>query len=217
MSTHDFDLDAPDARALWEGMYAAAGGRWSGRPNDALVRAVQDLAPGTALDLGCGEGGDVVWLASRGWRATGADVSPTALARGAARAAAAGLADRARFEEHDLGASLPAGAFDLVAASFLHSFAHLDRDDVLRRAAGLVAPGGSLVVVGHVTVPPWGGAAHAERHVDLPAPAEVREVLAPATAGWQVLREELLQREVEGPDGQRAAVADGVLHLRRPA
>ncbi|WP_432492499.1 class I SAM-dependent methyltransferase [Kineococcus gypseus] len=210
-----FDPDAPDARELWEGMYSA-GERWSGRPNAALVRAVEHLAPGTALDLGCGEGGDVVWLASRGWSATGADVSPTALARAARHAADAGVAQRVRLEEHDLGASLPAGPFDLVTASFLHSIAHLDRDDVLRRAAGLVAPGGTLLVVGHVSLPPWSDAAQ-HHHVHLPAPREVREALAPVTAGWEVLREELVPREVTGPEGQRAGVDDGVLHLRRPA
>ncbi|WP_337062812.1 class I SAM-dependent methyltransferase [Kineococcus sp. G2] len=223
----DFDPDAPDARALWEGVYTA-GARWSGHPNAALVRAAADLTPGTALDLGCGEGGDVVWLASLGWRATGADVSPTALARAAAHAAEAGVAERTRFEEHDLGVSLPAGEFDLVTASFLHSFAHLDRDDVLRRAAGLVAPGGSLVVVAHASTPPWGPGRHREHehggehehdpraHVHLPTPREDRETLAPVTAGWEVVREELLPREVTGPDGQTAVIDDGLLQLRRP-
>ncbi len=208
-----FDPDAPDARELWEGVYTA-GERWSGRPNALLVRAVEDLPPGTALDLGCGEGGDLVWLASRGWTATGADVSPTALARAARHAADAGVAERVRLEEHDLGASLPAGPFDLVAASFLHSIAHLDREDVLRRAAAAVAPGGSLVVIGHVGVPPWADASH--HHVHLPEPQEVRDALAGATAGWEVLREEVVQREVTGPEGQVAHVGDSVLHLRRP-
>ncbi|WP_432483451.1 class I SAM-dependent methyltransferase [Kineococcus esterisolvens] len=208
-----FDPDAPDARELWEGMYTA-GERWSGRPNALLVRAVEHLTPGTALDLGCGEGGDVVWLASRGWRVTGADVSPTALARAARHAADAGVAERVRLEEHDLGASLPEGRFDLVAASFLHSVAHLDREGVLRRAAAAVAPGGTLLVIGHLGTPPWSDASH--HHVHLPTPREVLDALAGATDGWEVLREERVPREVTGPDGQRAHLDDGVLHLRRP-
>ena len=36
------------------------------------------MAPGTSLALGSGEGGDVMWMASRGWQATGVDISPTA-------------------------------------------------------------------------------------------------------------------------------------------
>ena len=68
---------------------------WSGRPNEALVREVTDLRPGTALDIGCGEGGDAVWLARQGWRVTGIDVSGRALER-AARSADATRPPRLR-------------------------------------------------------------------------------------------------------------------------
>jgi hypothetical protein len=40
---------------------------WSGSPNPLLVRYAADLTPGAALDVGSGEGADVLWLASRGW------------------------------------------------------------------------------------------------------------------------------------------------------
>lgn len=214
-----FDLTARDARELWEGMYSAADGHvWSGRPNAGLVDATADLTPGTALDLGCGEGGDVLHLARAGWRVTGVDVSDTAVARAAQHAAEAGVADLTVFERHDLGQSLPAGPFDLVTASFLHSFAHLDRMDVLRRAAGLVAPGGSFVVLGHHTVPDsqrerWTAEGIAD--VDLPAPAELHARLGLPAGEWVVARCELLDRTVTAEDGSATVVQDGVLRLDR--
>jgi methylase of polypeptide subunit release factors len=94
---------------------------WSGRANATLVDVVQDLPPGTALDLGCGEGGDAVWLALRGWQVTAVDVSPTALRRAGEHAAQAGVADRVTTERHELGRSFPDGTYDLVCAAFLHS------------------------------------------------------------------------------------------------
>ena len=67
---------------------------WSGNPNAQLVAEASRLTPGTALDVGCGEGGDVIWLARQGWRVTGADFSAKGLARAARHAEEAGVADR---------------------------------------------------------------------------------------------------------------------------
>ena len=74
--------------ADWEERYAGAP-VWSGNPNVALVAEVSDLAPGRALDVGCGEGADAIWLASRRWRVTAIDVATNALGRGRAAAEAA--------------------------------------------------------------------------------------------------------------------------------
>lgn len=218
-----FDPAARDAEELWEGMYAAHGGHvWTGRPNAALVDAVADLAPDTttttALDLGCGEGGDVLFLASRGWHVTGVDVSGTALERARAHAAEAGVADRTRFERHDLGASFPDGTFDLVTASFLHSYAFLDRAAVLRRAAEAVAAGGSLLVVGHVSRPEQLGPLGADfpdADVALPDPDELLATLALPPAHWTVARRELLERTTTFEDGSEGVWRDGVLRLDR--
>jgi SAM-dependent methyltransferase len=210
-----FDLAARNARDLWEGMYSSNHGHvWSGRPNAALVDAIADLTPGTALDLGCGEGGDVLHLARLGWQVTGVDVSDTAIARAAEHAAEAGVT--AQFERHDLGETFPAGSFDLVSAAFLHSFAFLDRIDVLRRAADAVAPGGSLLVLGHHTVPPaqlegWRADGIV---VDLPSPAELHERLA-LPGEWNVGRSLLTERTIAFEDGSTFTGADGVLRLDR--
>ncbi|PRY14136.1 class I SAM-dependent methyltransferase [Kineococcus rhizosphaerae] len=213
-----FDPTARDARELWEGMYAQHHGHvWSGRPNAALVDAVDDLTPGTALDLGCGEGGDVLFLARQGWTVTGVDVSDTALARAREHADEAGV--RARFERHDLGVSFPEGAFDLVTASFLHSYAFLDRLAVLRRAAAAVAPGGSFLVLGHVTRPEQLGPLVSEEFpdavVDLPTPEELRAALDLPAQRWTVARSALVERTTTFDDGSTGVWRDGVLRLDR--
>ncbi len=116
-------------------------------PNRFLVAEVEDLAPGRALDVACGAGRNAVWLASRGWTVTGVDFSDVALEN--ARA----LAVSRRVEVEWVRADVrewqpPAGAFDLVAVLYLQLPA-AERDATLRRAAAGLAPGGTLVVVGH--------------------------------------------------------------------
>lgn len=150
---------------FWEERYASAeGGRtWSGRVNATLEGVVGGFEPGRMLDLGCGEGGDAIWFAQRGWHATGIDISATAVARAEAAASDAGVAPtRIRFIAADLlDATAPDlwgdERFDLVTASFLHAppEVELPRIEILRRAAALVAPGGYLFVLSHAAPPPW--------------------------------------------------------------
>ncbi|HEY1134210.1 MAG TPA: methyltransferase domain-containing protein [Nocardioides sp.] len=136
--------------AGWEERYAGAEDRtWSGRPNVQLVAEVTDLPTGTALDVGCGEGGDVVWLAQQGWRVTGADFSSAGLARAAHHAAEAGVADRVEWWQVDARTFAAGGRqFDLVTTHFLHP-PDGGMVAVTRRLAEAVAPGGHLLVVGH--------------------------------------------------------------------
>jgi 2-polyprenyl-3-methyl-5-hydroxy-6-metoxy-1,4-benzoquinol methylase len=78
-------------RAEWDARYRERGrAMWSGRPNGRLVSEVVDLAPGLALDVGCGEGADAIWLAERGWTVTAIDVSEVAIGRAREAARAAG-------------------------------------------------------------------------------------------------------------------------------
>ncbi|MEX0914200.1 MAG: methyltransferase domain-containing protein, partial [Demequina sp.] len=85
---------------FWEQRYAATERPWSGRVNATMATTVEGLTPGRALDLGCGEGGDVLWLAAQGWEAHGIDISPTAVERGREQAQATGAS--ATFEARDL-------------------------------------------------------------------------------------------------------------------
>lgn len=162
--------NAPSDAEMWDDRYRESHRIWSGKPNTVLVREVEDLAPGRALDLGCGEGADAVWLAGRGWQVTATDISRVALGRAAEHAAEAGVADRVDWQFHDLGATFPEGAYDLVSAQFLHSMGDLPRERILHRAARAVAPGGVLLIVGHAGFPAWD-----DRHADmkLPTPDEV--------------------------------------------
>ncbi len=183
-----------------------------GGPNPVLVDVVAALPPASALDLGCGDGGDAIWLAERGWQVTAVDVSATAVDRLARRAQGAGVSGRVRPERHDLAVSCPDGTFDLVSAQYLHSPVALPRADVLRRAAGKLRPGGLLLVVDHASVPPWSWAGP---DTLFPSPVGTLDELGLDADGWTVLRLEAARREAVGPGGQRATVTDNVLALRR--
>ncbi|MCX4664764.1 class I SAM-dependent methyltransferase [Streptomyces uncialis] len=203
-----------DPAEFWEDRYRSDARVWSGNPNPLLVREAAGLAPGTALDLGCGEGGDVLWLAARGWRVTGVDISATALERAAAHAAEAGFADRVAFERHELGVTFPQGGFDLVSAQFLQSPVALDQDGVLKRAAGAVAPGGTLLIGMHGGWPTW-----MEKHehpfdADFPTLQGVLTALdLPDT--WRVDTLEAVERPSPSPEGKPGTRADNVWRLTR--
>jgi SAM-dependent methyltransferase len=137
-------------RETYDELYRSAPALWSGRPNRQLVVEAGELPPGRALDAGSGEGGDALWLAERGWQVTAVDFSAIAIERAAAAAEARGLGDRVDWVHADLGEwTPPAGQFDLVTAHYLHA-TWADRPAMFRGLAAAVAPGGILLVVGHV-------------------------------------------------------------------
>ncbi len=197
-----------EADEFWEQFYGERDQVWSGRANVVLVEEIDGLAPGTALDIGCGEGADAIWLASRGWRVTAADIAQAALDRGAAHAADAGVGDRITWARHDFSQSIPEGTFDLVSAHFLHSPVDDPRDSALRAAAEAVAPGGTLLVVSHEAVP-W------HEHMQFPTPAEVLDSLGIDLAEWTVEQLTSRPRRTTAPDGTEVDVSDSVVRLRR--
>ena len=193
---------------FWEQRYGQSDQVWSGRPNVQLVEVVGELPSGSALDLGCGEGGDAVWLASKGWRVTGVDISQTALDR--ASAAANGLDLAIDFQRHDLAVAFPEGSYDLVSAQFLQTPLEFPRAAVLQSAARAVAPGGLLLIVEHAAMPPWS----AHHHEQLPTAAETLASLELDPALWTVLRADSPERAVIHDD-ETATVADNVIAVRR--
>jgi SAM-dependent methyltransferase len=129
---------------FWDDKYREQDQLWSGAPNGALLVEAADLPPGQALDLGCGEGADALWLAERGWLVTAVDISRVALDRAAAVAGDA----KVSWTHGDLTATPPpAGAFDLVSALYFPLPRSAPRG--LRTLVAAVAPGGTLLVVGH--------------------------------------------------------------------
>ena len=206
------------AQDYWEGRYRSMDlpPDFAVRVNPLLERGLADVPPDTALDLGCGTGGDAIWLAGQGWRVTAVDVSATVLRLAAEFAAEAGVADRIDWQEHDLSRSFPDGLFALVCAQFLHSPVAVEgeREAILARAARAVAPGGALVVVGHAGWPSWMTEAPFEYH--FPTNAEVVDSLALEPDRWAVEVDEVHEREVDAPDGVTGTRADNLLRIRRP-
>ncbi|MEU1470073.1 class I SAM-dependent methyltransferase [Streptomyces sp. NPDC005761] len=210
-STASDAAEVSDAE-LWDERYRESHRIWSGNPNTALVREVEGLTPGRALDLGCGEGADAVWLARWGWQVTATDISRVALGRAAEHAAEAGVADRIDWQFHDLGASFPEGEYDLVSAQFLHSMGDLPREQILRRAAAAVAPGGVLLIVGHAGFPPW---EHDHADMELPTTDEVLAALELPDGEWDVLLSAEHERVQHDPDGNPVTRTDNALKVRR--
>lgn len=152
-------------QAMWDERYSAPQRVWSGNPNPWLVEIAADLEPGTALDLGCGEGADAIWLATRGWQVTAVDFSAAGLAHAAARAEEAGVT--VRWVLADLADWTPDRRYDLVSVQFFHGEPDVRR--VVHRSAW-AATEGTLIVVGHDDTHPG------------PPPAEVRYPVADIVA-----------------------------------
>jgi SAM-dependent methyltransferase len=201
------------AEQFWEGHYQRHERVWSGRANPVLVDFVGSEPPGTALDLGCGEGGDAIWLAQHGWRVTAVDVSATALNRTLTQATTVGVEARIDIQQHDLARTFPAGAFDLVSAQYLQSPVEFPRERVLQAAADAVAPGGLLLIVEHASVAPWSW--NPDPHMRFPTPEEILAVLNLSTEKWHPERLEAPERQAIGPNGQSGIVTDNVIAIRR--
>jgi 2-polyprenyl-3-methyl-5-hydroxy-6-metoxy-1,4-benzoquinol methylase len=209
---HEVDVASLYSQETWDGRYTESARIWSGRPNLRLVEEVADLPPGRALDVGCGEGADAVWLAERGWQVTALDVSEVALGRVREHAADAGVADRVETLHHDLMADgPPPGAHDLVSVFFFH--VPEDAFEAFYRGlAGLVGPGGTLLVVGHHPADIETGARQHHGPQLMFTPEQVVELLEPRS--WDVVTDAAPTREQVGPEGP-VTVRDSVVRAVR--
>ena len=115
--------------------------------NPYLLVETDRLTPGTALEAGCGEGTEALWLAERGWQVTGADISSTALKAARERGAELELADRVEWVEADLMRWEHERQWDLVVTHYAH--ADLGQLALYEQLSQWVAPGGTLLIVGH--------------------------------------------------------------------
>jgi SAM-dependent methyltransferase len=148
MHEHEHGERQSGAAAQWDARYRERdGAMWSGRPNGRLLAEVAALAPGRALDVGCGEGADAIWLAQHGWSVTAIDISEVAIRR-------------SREASHRAGASVEwicgdalqtpfrAGSFDLLSMQY-PALPKAAGDAAVRRLLGTLRPGGLLLAVHH--------------------------------------------------------------------
>ena len=198
-------------RPAWEERYS--GDRvWSGKVNVQLAAEAPALTPGRALDIGCGEGGDAIWLAQQGWEVTAVDFADAALARTAKHAAEAGVGDRVETRRVDVRTFDPGGeTWDLVTSHFFH-LPDGGMPDVVRRLASAVAPGGTLLVVGHHPEDLKTGLRHGHNTFMFTP----EELLPAVPEGFTVVACETRPRTQAHPHtGEQIEVADSVLRVRR--
>ena len=201
--------DGTDSPAAWDRRYADLDQVWSGRPNGALVTEVAGLPAGRALDVGCGEGADAVWLSSQGWQVTALDVSQVALERAAQAAEKAG-ADVRWVHTGLLEAGLSPGSFDLVSAQY-PALLKTPGQDAERTLLSLVAPGGLLLVVHHAMLTLH---AHSDDGFDPDSYVQPADVAALLDQDWQLELHQERPRSITGGAGVHH-VADIVVRARR--
>ncbi len=200
-----------DQAAMWDARYQEKdGAMWSGRPNGRLVAEVSGLAPGRALDVGCGEGGDAIWLAGQGWEVTAVDVSSVAVDRARDAAARAGVTVE-WLAGDALALALPEGAFDLVSLQY-PALPKAAGDAAVRRLLATVRPGGLLLAVYHDL-----DDEHRERMREHGADPDdfvgVDDLARLVADGFDVETNEVVPRIDPPPDARH--IADVVLRARR--
>lgn len=210
----------PGPQEFWDGFYTRHTWHEQGPVNRHLKTEVAGLTPGRAVDLGCAEGADPIWLGRQGWHVLGVEASAIAVDRARRHVARLGLTDGVTIERRDLPGDFPSGSFDLVSALFLHS--PVDPGDervrILQRAATAVRPGGHLLVVSHWTAPDWHPGMPAVDHpvnLTIPSPEQTRAALRTSVGGWSTMRDQVVPTTVIGPEGQPGTRQDHILHLRR--
>jgi len=179
------------------------------------VTEAEGLASGSALDVGCGEGADAVWLAERGWSVIAIDLSPVALERAAVNAGRVGedVAARIDWAQVDLLDWNPTPErYDLVSSQYLH-LPSAPRRRVFGRLAGAVALGGTLLIVGHHP---------SDLETTMPRPQEPDlfftgdELVGQLPLEeWEIVTNAAIARTATDPDGHAVTVHDTVLRAQR--
>lgn len=184
----------------WNARYAGQELVWSAEPNQFLVQEVAELTPGRALDVACGEGRNAIWLAGQGWRATGVDFSSAGLEKGRQ------IADQRDVTVEWVEADVtewtpPEHGFDLVIIFYLQ-LAGEQRHRVYQRMVSGLAPGGTMLVVGHDAQNLTDGYGGPQDASVLFRVADVIDDLA----GLHVVKAEQVRRAVQTDEGTRWAI-----------
>ncbi len=194
--------------AQWDNRYSTSELIWTGQANQFVEKHLADLEPGTAIDLGAGEGRNAVWLATRGWTATAVDFSQVGLDKANQLAAEHGVEIATVCD--DATTWQPDAPVDLVVLSYLQLPSEQQRV-ILEHAATWLTPGGTLLVI-----------AHDRSNVDKgyggpPSPEvcyTVGETVAALTA-LDITTAEVAERHVDTPDGTKIAL-DTLVIAKRP-
>jgi SAM-dependent methyltransferase len=199
--------DRPDDAEEWDARYATHDGQmWSGRPNGTLVAELQGVAPGRALDVGCGEGADAVWLAGQGWQVTAVDISGVAIDRARNGAPEASVDWQCR----DLLADPPApSSFDLIVISY-PALSHPAGAAGVRAMAAAVVSGGHLLVIGHDHDHHTDPAEHGFDPADYVSIDEMIEII---TSSFEIVTDEV--RDRPDPPADARHQTDRILRARR--
>jgi SAM-dependent methyltransferase len=200
-------------RGYWEELWARTlrehGDKVARRPPNAqMIAEVAGLRAGRALDAGCGHGAETMWLAAHGWEVTAVDFSASALAHARSTAEALGpeIAARIAWVEGDLAVwTPPPGRFDLVVCLYVHIAGAVD--EMVRRMASGVAPGGTLFLVGHRPIDPATGK-------PTPAAGQLQVSVEAAVAALDPGAWELAVAE-ERPRAIAGSGVDAVIRARR--
>jgi SAM-dependent methyltransferase len=193
-------------KEAWNRKHGEGGLLFGSEPNRFLVAEVAGLAPGRALDLACGSGRNAVWLAKQGWQVMGVEFSDVAIDQARELAAERGV--EVEWLLADLRESeTPVAAFDLVVVLYLQLPAE-ELAPILGRAAVAVAPGGTLLVVGHHL----DNLEHGSGGPKDPRVLFTPEDVAASLDGLEVEKAEAVLRPVEG---ERDAI-DTLVRARRP-
>ena len=210
MTEHVHEAEQVRGAEFWDERYRSAQRIWSGNPNPQLVAEVAGRPPGRALDVGCGEGADAIWLARQGWTVVGADISSVALERAArnARDTDPAAAARITWQHADLLAQPPEPAsFDLVSAQFMQ-LPPEPRVRLFTSLATAVRDGGMLLVVGHHPSDLASGV-HRPPSPDLfYSPEDLAGLL---DSSWTIEVCQARPRRASTPDGAEATIHDTVL------
>jgi SAM-dependent methyltransferase len=198
------------SREQWDERYGTEDLIWKAEPNRLLVEEVDGLEPGRALDIACGEGRNAIWLAAQGWAVTGVDFSRVGLAKAERLATDRGL-EVSWIEADAVDWQPPAASFDLVVVMYLHLPSDRRRR-VLAHAAAALAPGGTVLVVGHDLSNLAGGTGGPQDPAVLYGPEDIVEDL-PAL---RVVRAERVERLVASDTGEATAI-DALVRAVRPS
>ena len=131
--------EARDKVGRWNRILTSATPTFNTKPNDFLVEMAKDLKPGTALDVGMGQGRNAIWLAQQGWEVTGFDPADEAVSLAEKNAAAAGV--RVHTEVKGVGDfDFGNRRWDLILLSYVGGREWINR---IQRA---LRPGGVLII-----------------------------------------------------------------------